>query len=111
MPWIVDIRVWLDAKGRPKPGRKKDVARIGSMIESAAALEPGQIRETAVPCASPRSGGPCAHPLWARKNADDSIEIQCRTCRGDHIIIWGWQQTEFAEGSAEADGADVHWLH
>ncbi|MGE0867549.1 MAG: hypothetical protein AB7P03_03240 [Kofleriaceae bacterium] len=49
---------------------------------------------------------PCPGLLWVQKLDERTIEAYCLSCRREHLLISGWELTEWADGPMEPLGPD-----
>jgi hypothetical protein len=109
MSLIVDIRHWLDEHGDlPQDNLRvrRQALRMAQLIEAGGPLEPGQFRETLVPCSLRPKRKPCLGLLWVQKSSDDQVCAYCLVCKREEIVISGWQETMWANGPMEPASPD-----
>ena len=106
MALIVDIRHWLDEYGQPAPPVRRQALRIARLIEYGGPLAPRQGRFTLVECSRRPARRACEGLLSVVKVSDDAIEAHCESCHQEHIVITGWQDTEWADGPMEPVSVD-----
>lgn len=104
MTHAINILHWLDEAGKPVPSRRRQVLRIARLIEYGGPLEVGQIRGTLVECSRRVDRRACQGLLWVGKINSETVEAVCMNCRREHLLISGWELTEWAEGPMEPLG-------
>lgn len=105
MTYVVDIRDWLTKSGDLPSDNlrvRRNALRVASFIEYAADLEPGECRQTLVPCRRKPARRQCLGLIWVAKQADRRISAECIVCQGVDSLVSGWQETEWAEGMMPA---------
>jgi hypothetical protein len=100
----INIQHWLDASGDPVPTLRRQVLRIARLIEYGGQLEVGQIRGTLVECSRRVERRACQGLLWVGKIDPATIEAVCMSCRREHLLVSGWEDTEWASGPMEPLG-------
>jgi len=95
---VVDIRHWLTEDGEPVLALRRRVLRLARLIEYGGPLKVGQARETLVECTMRPGRKSCLGLLWVLKREDGRIDALCNVCKGDQVIISGWEATEWAKG-------------
>ena len=101
MTRVIDIRHWLDEKGDPHPRLRSQVLRVARLIEYGGPLAIGHVRETLVECSRRPGRKPCLGLLWVVKTERGTLDALCYTCESDHVVISGWQDTQWADGPME----------
>lgn len=80
--------------------------RAARLIEYGGPLGVGYIRSTLVECSRRVERRPCPGLLWVQKLDERTIEAYCLSCRREHLLISGWELTEWADGPMEPLGPD-----
>lgn len=101
MTHVIDMRHWLDEHGDPAPEVRRQALRFARLIEYGGPLEVGYIRATLVECSRRVERRPCRGLLWVGKPDPGTIEAYCLACQREHLLISGWELTEWAEGLME----------
>jgi len=101
MTHVIDIRHWLDEDGFPARPVRKQALRVARLIEYGGPLEIGHTRATLVECSRRGDRRPCEGLLWVVKADARTIEAFCAMCRREHLLISGWEDTEWADGPME----------
>lgn len=104
MTQVINIQHWLDEAGAPVPALRRQVLRVARLIEYGARLEVGQLRGTLVECSRRVDRRACQGLLWVGKIDLETIEAVCMSCHREHLLISGWERTEWAEGQMEPLG-------
>lgn len=97
----VDIRDLLDEHGAPAQPVRRRALWVARMIEYGGPLEPGFSRETLIECSMRPRRRQCLGLLWVAKRSDGLIEAWCRACEQLHVVVSGWEGTEWASGPME----------
>lgn len=98
---VINIQHWLDENGDPAPPLRRRVLRVARLIEYGGPLEVGHARATLVECGRRVSRRACEGLLWVVKKDAGTIEAFCVECRREHMLISGWEITEWADGPME----------
>lgn len=98
MATSINLQHWLGDDGEPVPGLRRQVLRLARLIESAGPLAIGQTRGTLEECTRRVNRRSCGALLWVAKLDVETIEACCLSCLREHIVITGWQHTEWAAG-------------
>jgi hypothetical protein len=106
MTHVINIRHWLDESGEPVPSLRRQVLRMARLIEYGGPLEVGQTRGTLVECSRRVARRPCEGLLWISKVDAGTLEACCLDCRREHILLSGWELTEWALGPMEPIGPE-----
>jgi hypothetical protein len=106
MTHVINIQHWLDEKGEPASEVRRQALRVARLIEYGGPLEVGYIRGTLVECSRRVDRRPCKGLLWVGKIDDRTIEAYCMTCRREHLLISGWEDTHWAGGPMEPLGPE-----
>ena len=110
MALIVDIRHLLDANGELPTANlqlRQQALRVARLIEYGGPLQVGEFRETLVECSARPKRRPCLGLMWIQKTDDQRLDAYCLVCRRDHVVISGWEETQWAEGPMEPASDDV----
>lgn len=107
MTQVIDIQHWLDERGEPIPSLRRRVLRLARLIEYGGPLAVGQTRGAIVECSRRVNGRPCQGLLWVSKVDEQTLEVCCLDCRREHLLITGWEGTEWASGPMEPLGPEV----
>jgi hypothetical protein len=102
--FITDIRHFLDERGElplDNLPRRRRALRLAQLVEAGGPLEPGQFRETLVPCTARPKRRPCPGLMWVEKVHDRRIFGWCPACNRHEILISGWELTAWAAGPME----------
>jgi hypothetical protein len=101
MTHVINIQHWLDENGAPARAVRKQALRVARLIEYGGPLEIGHARATLVECTRRVERRPCEGLLWVVKKDAGTIEAFCESCRREHLLISGWEDTEWADGQME----------
>jgi hypothetical protein len=97
----INIQHWLDEHGQPAAAVRRGALRVARLIEYGGPLEVGQIRATLVECSRRVKRRACSGLLWVGKLDTGTIEAYCLGCQREHLLISGWEETEWADGPME----------
>lgn len=106
MTHVINIQHWLDEQGDPAPAVRRQALRVARLIEYGGPLGVGYIRGTLVECSRRIDRRACPGLLWVGKIDDKTIEAYCLKCRREHLLISGWEFTDWADGPMEPLGPD-----
>lgn len=95
---VINIQHWLDENGDPAPPVRRQALRVARLIEYGGPLAVGHARATLVECSRRVDRRPCVGLLWVVKKDEATIEAFCVTCRREHLLVSGWEITEWADG-------------
>ena len=98
---VINIQHWLDENGEPVQAIRKQVLRVARLIEYGGPLEVGHARATLVECSRRVKRRGCEGLLWVVKANTTTLEAFCLDCRREHLLISGWELTEWADGPME----------
>ena len=101
MALVVDPWHWLTPDGdipSDQPRLRRNVLQVARVIEYGATLPPGQSRQTLLECTKRPAGIRCQGLLWVEKKADASLLAFCPACQIDHLLVYNWQGTRWAQG-------------
>lgn len=101
MTHVINIQHWLDENGAPARAVRKQALRVARLIEYGGPLEIGHARATLVECTRRVQRRPCEGLLWVVKRDAGTIEARCESCHREHLLISGWETTEWADGPME----------
>ena len=101
MTHVINIQHWLDENGEPARPVRKQALRVARLIEYGGPLEVGHTRLTLVECTRRVDRRPCEGLLWVVKKDAATIEASCESCGREHLLISGWEFTEWADGPME----------
>jgi hypothetical protein len=104
MTQVIDIRHWLADDGEPIPSLRSRVLWLARLIEYAGPLEVGQTRGALVQCRRRINRRRCQALLWVAKIDRQTLEVCCLGCLREHLLIRGWEETEWAAGPMEPIG-------
>lgn len=106
MTHVIDIRHWIDEDGAPARQVRRQALRVARLIEYGGPLEVGHARATLVECSRRVDRRPCEGLLWVVKKDAATIEAFCLLCRREHLLISGWELTDWAAGPMEPVAPD-----
>jgi len=106
MTQVINIQHWLDENGAPAPPVRRRALRVARLIEYGGPLEIGYARETLVECSRRIDRRACEGLLWVAKADEGTLEAFCLTCRREHLVISGWEETMWADGPMEPVGPE-----
>jgi hypothetical protein len=98
MTSVINIQHWLDENGHPAAVVRRQALRVARLIEYGGPLDIGHARATLVECSKRVNRRRCEGLLWVVKADAHTIEAYCTTCRREHLLISGWEETEWAHG-------------